>query len=329
MSTYTKPHLTFEAQLALIESRGLNSVDHDFVRTGLERLGYYRLSAYWYPFRIRHESHREGIDTPESTVIPGYTLDDMIRICDFDGVLRNLLLAAVSQVEVAVRVAVAYETGNPDPFAYIRKDYWGPRADVPSQIDRERTQYEAFYDRHIELVNRSKEPFARHFRDTYGSVLPIWAAIELWDFGTLSRFFQVMSTDHRLGVARRFDLDSGKTFQGWLEALNDLRNFCAHHQRLNRRHFPISPSIPKSKELPMFHHVRWPMGQAPDEIDRRLHQLYPLMCVLSFVLAHTPMVSGWRTSMIAHFSKVPKIAGMSLADYGILEDWPLQDLWAG
>ena len=164
MTKYTKPHLSFDEQLALIEGRGLSTVDREFAKAGLERLGYYRLSAYWYPFRIRYESHREGTDTPENNVNHGYTLDDIIRICDFDGLLRNLLLA---------------ETGKHDPFAYLSKSYWGAKADAPSQVSEESTQYEAFRQRHIELVERSKEPFARHFRNSYDGTLPIWAAIEL------------------------------------------------------------------------------------------------------------------------------------------------------
>jgi abortive infection bacteriophage resistance protein len=327
MNAYQKPYKSFDEQLSLIQDRGLDIIDPEFAKAGLIRLGYYRLSGYWYPFRVRNETHREGIDTPENDIRSGYSLDDIIRICDFDSHLRNLILAAISHVEVASRVAVAYETGKHDPFAYLSKTYWEDRANDPAQGDEERTQFEVFCDRHKVLVERSKEPFAKHFRETYGGVLPVWAAVELWDFGTLSRFFQVMQSNDRMQVARRFSLNSGRIFQGWIEALNDLRNFCAHHQRLNRRHFPVAPAMPKARDLTIFHHVRVRRGRSAAELDQSLHQLYPLMCVLSFLLVNSPIMPAWRKMMITQFETVSAIVGLSLSDYGIPDDWTMQQLW--
>ena len=324
MVKYQKPYKSFDEQLLLIEERGLGIVDRAFARAGLARLGYYRLSAYWYPFRRRSEYHREGTDIPDHAIYPGYTLDDMIRICDFDGLLRSHILFAINHIEVAVRVAVAYETGKRDPVAYLDIEYWGERANVPFSGDKSRTQYEVFCDRHQELVSRSKEAFAKHFREVYDGELPVWAAIELWDFGTLSRSFQVMSSDDRLQVARRFGITSGKTLQGWLESLNDLRNFCAHHQRLNRRHFPIAPSM---KGHPALRHVRTKGERTLEEHDQNLHRLYPLMCVLSLLLRDAPMLYGWREAMVQLFAKASLITGLRLSDYGMPEDWTKQELW--
>jgi abortive infection bacteriophage resistance protein len=324
MVKYQKPFKSVEEQLVLIEGRGLSIVDPNYARAGLERLGYYRLSAYWYPFRVRSAHHREGIDIPSHMLHPGHALDDIIRICDFDSLLRNLILAAISQVEVAVRVAIAYETGKRDPFAYLDKDYWGERANALSPADENRIQYEVFCDKHRELVSRSKEAFAKHFREIYDGELPIWAAIELWDFGTLSRFYQVMQPDDRANVATRLGITSGRTLQGWIEALNDLRNFCAHHQRLNRRHFPVAPSM---KGFSIFRHVRESGNRTLKERDQDLHRLYPLMCVLTFLHRDVPMMPRWREMTIELFESVPRIAGLRLSDYGIPENWTLQELW--
>lgn len=51
MSTYSKPHRTFEEQLAQLKARGLEVTDDVTAISALRRIGYYRLSAYWYPFR--------------------------------------------------------------------------------------------------------------------------------------------------------------------------------------------------------------------------------------------------------------------------------------
>ena len=50
-TTYQKPFLSFEAQLQLLKARGLGVTDEATAVDYLRRIGYYRLSAYWYPFR--------------------------------------------------------------------------------------------------------------------------------------------------------------------------------------------------------------------------------------------------------------------------------------
>ncbi|TIE18471.1 abortive phage resistance protein, partial [Legionella pneumophila] len=51
MSHYNKPYLTFEQQLELLKSRGLEVTNDKVALEYLGRLGYYRLSGYWYPCR--------------------------------------------------------------------------------------------------------------------------------------------------------------------------------------------------------------------------------------------------------------------------------------
>lgn len=45
-----KKWYSFEEQLHLLEERGLKVQDKKRALAYLERIGYYRLSAYWYPF---------------------------------------------------------------------------------------------------------------------------------------------------------------------------------------------------------------------------------------------------------------------------------------
>ncbi len=53
---YTKPYLSVAAQLELLAGRGIEIGDWDAAHDCLERIGYYRLSGYWYPFRKSHIS---------------------------------------------------------------------------------------------------------------------------------------------------------------------------------------------------------------------------------------------------------------------------------
>jgi hypothetical protein len=51
MLGYNKPLLTFEDQLELLKSRGLEVANDTLALEYLHRFGYYRFSGYWYPLR--------------------------------------------------------------------------------------------------------------------------------------------------------------------------------------------------------------------------------------------------------------------------------------
>ncbi len=48
MTGYATPHLTYGEQIDLLRERGM-VIDAERGRGALERIGYYRLSGYWYP----------------------------------------------------------------------------------------------------------------------------------------------------------------------------------------------------------------------------------------------------------------------------------------
>jgi abortive infection bacteriophage resistance protein len=134
----------------------------------------------------------------------------------------------------------------------------------------------------------------------------------------LTRFFQVMHETDRESVATTFGLKSGRRMQGWLRATNDLRNVCAHHSRLFKRHFPTTPSFPK--DIPALYHLHL-------LDDKSKHRLYPMICVLAFVLDQLPECSSWKLRLVTHFTKLKNNPITSMHDFGFPEGWESQPLW--
>ena len=56
MRTYTKPALTIDQQIDLLEKRGLLIPDHERAHRHLSNISYYRLSAYMLPYRLLDDS---------------------------------------------------------------------------------------------------------------------------------------------------------------------------------------------------------------------------------------------------------------------------------
>ena len=317
MSQYAKPWLTYDEQLDLLESRGLVINDREGATIYLKSVGYYRLSGYWYPFRMRSSGHREGIDIPSDQLQPGISFDEIAAVCNFDRKLRVSIWEAIERIEIALRVALAYQMGTHGAFAYLDPANLSLGCHAPSQHHPEMSHYEEFCKKMQDSIQGSKEDFVNHFRTSYDGRLPIWVAIEVWDFGTLSRFYQIMKTVDKMAVAGSFGITKPSTLASWLQALNILRNYCAHHSRLSRRNFVIIPGLPK---IPDFSHVRQLQ-------DRDKHRLYPLLCTLSFLLRTVSPNSSWQNSMIELFRTIDGLATTNLGDYGIPIGWHDDGLW--
>jgi abortive infection bacteriophage resistance protein len=99
---YPKGALTFQQQLDLMVSRGLEVADQARALEVLQCVSYYRLAGYWYGFRL------PGAEDFE----PGAAFDEALRLYEFDRRLRLLVRDAVERLEVALRTAITYEFGH-------------------------------------------------------------------------------------------------------------------------------------------------------------------------------------------------------------------------
>ena len=89
---FGKPPLSYADQANLLIARGLIVGNRDVLLSQLASVGYYRLCAYWYPFKQADE-----------TFVTGTSFDTIWDRYVFDRHLRLLVMDAIERVEVAVR----------------------------------------------------------------------------------------------------------------------------------------------------------------------------------------------------------------------------------
>ena len=86
----------------------------------LSRIGYYRLSAYWYSFRetsVIQDPLAKKIKVIRSDAFrPGSSFENAVELYVFDKRLRLLILDAIERIEVGIRVEISYFLGARDPF---------------------------------------------------------------------------------------------------------------------------------------------------------------------------------------------------------------------
>ncbi|WP_051555212.1 Abi family protein [Legionella fairfieldensis] len=109
-----------------MKSRGLEVTNDITALEYLRRLGYYRLSGYWYPCRklipLAEQQTKSLKPRRPDEFMPGARFQDTVALYVFDKKLRLLILDAIERIEVAFRVDIAYLLGERDPFAYTNPD---------------------------------------------------------------------------------------------------------------------------------------------------------------------------------------------------------------
>ena len=89
---FTKRYMTETDLVALLKNRGLFISDKPKAVRYLECIGYYRLSAYMYPFlKIPKDAHQYK---------KGTTFQQVLNLYRFDKKLRMLLLNEIEKVEI-------------------------------------------------------------------------------------------------------------------------------------------------------------------------------------------------------------------------------------
>lgn len=307
-----KPFKSFAEQLALLQQRGLAVEDQAAALATLRRLGYYRLAGYFYPLRVFVGQGQPRRDE----FVAGASLSLVVSLYEFDKSLRLLVLDAIERIEVAMRVAIAYRLGQLHPEAHLQTQYLDARFFQSRNGDR--PKHEVWCEKLGHALNRSSEDFAQHHMARYGSRMPIWVAIELWDFGMLSFFYQGMAYKHREAVAKDIGGLTADQLVSWLRTLNFARNVAAHHSRLWNRSVPEVPKMPSAQAAPLLAHVAASGAQ---------YRLYGALACIRYLLRSIQADAGWHTKLVAHMQQFPQTPLLSLSAAGFPGNWADKALW--
>ena len=312
-----KLHLGYKEQLSLLKERGLVVADDAGAVATLQRLNYYRLSGYWYPFRkTKPKGERGRFDGFQ----PDTTLDVIVALYEFDRHLRLLVMSAVERIEVGLRIDIAHQLGARHRRAHevpalLDGNFTG------KVIDRKtgKTAYDEWCDKFCKSIAKSKTEFVKHHVDYYGGHLPIWVAVELWEFGQLSKFFQGMKASDQNHIATRYGLPHGKILASWLRTLNFLRNVSAHHARLWNGNITAVPSFPDCQPHHHLHHVK--------QHEMAKVRAYGPLAIIQYMLRRISPDDRWGEKLKALSQQFPVSKVVSLYDAGFPEGWEQKSLW--
>lgn len=322
---YNKKHLSFEAQAELLLQRGLIADKAQLIER-LKAVGYYRLSAYLYPYRVREKN---GSITDKFR--KGTSLEGVWRIYLFDRKLRIHLLDAIERIEVAFRCMIAYyHTENNSPFDYASPAYF------PNWKNYERTLEKVHCSSKMPLTKFEKGiEFIEHFTKKYGDeheYLPLWMAVSIFDFGEIVHFYTHSSKSIRKKIACELGVDS-KSLSTWLTSLRLLRNDCAHHARIWNKTYVSQPTLNS--------HITKEWGYVYDEISQmwipsvtrrnqgsllnKREHIAPLFFICRLLMRKVAPTSAWHRRLQS-FLLEQQQDGIDISKMGLPEHWEIHPL---
>lgn len=285
---YSKPWLSIEEQVDFLMGKGM-ICDRDVLAKRLREVGYYRLSAYWFPFKVPAEGGRTAFRE-------GTEFSHVWRTYQFDRDLRLVMFDAVSRVEVFVRSQIAHlasrQTGifgyPPEEAAHLRREY--------------------------RLARRS-EPFMKHFDAAYGDsheLPPYWMMVEAIPMGSLESLYSHLAPSVRSEIAGLFGVRV-PVFKSWLSVIRVARNACCHHSRVWNRVWGVRPMIPKE----------WA------DFGADAGRTFAVLTVLNYMLGKIDAENGWKAKVEALLSDYEDIPGGEVGfpeDWKSLGAWGGQHL---
>lgn len=221
-----QPPMTIDEQIENLKSIGLIVDDEEYAKKILNDISYFRLIKA-YSLNLKHKNGRYNEKV---------TFEQIVELYLFNANFRQLIFPEIEKVEINVRCRISnYFAEKYGVLGYLEADKF---------VNPE--YHKAFLEDITEEIRRnSKAPFVKNFQENYeGGNLPIYALVEVFSFGTLSKFYKNMNNQDKKVVAKSFGV--GYTyFESWLESISYVRNICAHYGRLYNAKLSKTPILYK------------------------------------------------------------------------------------
>lgn len=221
-----QPPMTINEQVENLKNIGLIVNDEEYAKQILNDISYFRLiKAYSLNLKSQDGNYNKGV-----------SFEQIVDLYLFNANFRQLIFPEIEKVEINMRCRIS--------------NIFAERYGVLGYLDAENFMSAAYHrvfldDIEAEIQRNSKAPYVRNFQKNYeGGQLPIYALVEIFSFGTLSKFYKNMRNADKKIVAKTFGV--GYTYlQSWLESIAYVRNICAHYGRLYNAKLSKTPVLYK------------------------------------------------------------------------------------
>lgn len=218
--------MSIDEQLENLINLGLIIDDEEEAKNFLNDVSYFRLiKAYSIGLKKKNDKYNENI-----------TFDMIKELYLFNSNFRQALFAQIEKIEINLRCRVAN---------YFSCKYGNFGYENPDNFENEDYHENFIAEINNEIDRNGKAAFVKNFRDNYETdKLPLYALIELFSFGTLSKFYKNMKTEDKKEIAKIYGVKY-TYLESWIEHISFVRNICAHYGRLYNVNLSKTPALYK------------------------------------------------------------------------------------
>jgi len=222
-----QPQMSINEQISNLRDKGLIIEDEEKAELFLNDVSYFRLiKAYSLGLKVINGDYNENI-----------RFEDIMDLYLFNSDFRQALFVQIEKVEVNLRCRLSnYFCDKYGVLGY---------EDINNFAVSEKIFQKNLDDIQKEIYRNSRAPFIKNFRKNYvDGKIPFYAVVEIFSFGTLSKFYKNMKTDDKKAVAKMYGVNY-TYFESWIENIAYVRNICAHYGRLYNAKFTKTPRMYK------------------------------------------------------------------------------------
>lgn len=221
-----QPPMSVDEQIKNLKSIGLIINDEALAYEFLNDVSYFRLiKAFSLGLKEKNGFYDEGV-----------TIEHIIELYLFNCNFRQLLFSQIEKIEVNLRCRIAN---------YFSAKYGVLGYEYEANFENKEYHDALLKDIVLEIERNRKSPFVKNFMINYQEgKIPFYALIELFSFGTLSKFYKNMKSDDKKAISSSYKI--GYTYlESWIESIAYVRNVCAHYGRLYNAKLAKTPILYK------------------------------------------------------------------------------------
>ncbi|MCX2164045.1 Abi family protein [Corynebacterium auriscanis] len=312
---------TVDEQITLLRTRGME-VNEPLARQWLSSVSYYRLSGYWYSYRVLPEPEDPKEPQRADSFVPGTTFEEVVALYEFDRKMRTLIYDGIERIEVALRARIGELLIAKGALSYKDRSCF-----------REKFQHQDWLKTAEKRVDRARKrsQAVAHYAANYDDY-PFWVLADALDFSDISILFDGLLLEDQRSISHSFGLRldpdqlnsrQRKSYYNqdplarWCEQLTVLRNTCAHHSRLWNRYFtPASTNAIRTiQELSCL-----PKGQS--------ERLFGALTIIAFMLRSVSPGSTWVNKVRKLIEEeYDPLALRKIDEMGFPDDWRNLPVW--
>lgn len=223
------PSATIDEQIQNLLSKKLIINDIEYAKRTLSNISYYRLV----------KAYRSTLIDDRNNFKKNVTFEHLVKLYEFDNELRLTLMPILEKIEITLRCRIVNTFCN----KYGALGYWNSENFRPDRFSRLKSKM----SNNMDSV-KDDSPIIRHF--TSNKKVPLYAAAEVFTFGTLAQFFYSMKPEDQEEIAKLYYKGDKEYLMSWFMSVGNLRNKCVHFERLyNKGMEKIPKLLPEDTEL--------------------------------------------------------------------------------